>query len=209
MSAGSGKRGGELYAEAAKNGFSKNDVDQLMKFSKIMSSKIMKKFLLDSVDEAAGANGLAAYERAKDVPAEKTELYATWKRLRANIGKIKVEEFVGYQEMSFEEGSDKYTLRMQLSIVPKNYALEIRLPERMVREFFTHLDNLIRVAMQYYHVEAEKIIKDLAAMFPDDDISSLGINKQNRTLCLSEAGNVRIGVLCFFIGADGKPLTIS
>lgn len=198
----------ELYAAAAKGGFSKNDVDQLIHFSKIMSSKIMKKFLIDSVEEAGRLHGLAEYPRAKDVPAEKTELYSIWKRLKSNINKIKVEEFVGYQEMSFEEGSDKYTLRMQLSIVPKDYSLEIRLPEKMVKEFFTHMDNLIRVAMQYYHVEAEKLIGDMARMFPNDDISSLGINKQNRTLCLSEAGSVRIGVLCFFVGQDGKPLTL-
>ena len=101
---------------------------------------------------------------------------------------------------------DKYRLRMQLSIVPKDYAIEVRIDEKYIKAFFTHMDKLIQIAMQYYHVEAGNLIKDLAIMFPDDNIASLGINPKNRTLCLAEKGNVRIGVLCFYVDKEGKPL---
>jgi hypothetical protein len=197
----------ELYAAAKAKGFSKDNVDQLMNFSRTMASKVIKSYLLEAVDEAARLHEITEYERAKAVPAEKTEIYAVWKRLRSNISKIKAENFSGYQEMTFEADGVTYRLRMQLSIVPHNYELEIRLPEKIAPEFFKHLDNLTGIAMQYYHVEAKNIIKDLAIMFPDDDVSSLGLNKNNRTLCLAQNGIKRIGALCFFVDAQGKPLT--
>lgn len=197
-----------IYSEAAKHGFKQQDVDQLLKFSSIMSSKVMKNFLLESVDDAASTFGLNEYKRANEVPNEKSELYACWKRVRANINKIKADDFTGYQELPFAVDGENYIVRMQLSKVPSSYQLEIRLPENMIREFFTHMDNLIGVAMQYYHVVAEAIIADLSILFPNDDVSSLGINKNNRTLCLSETSKNRIGVLCFFVDKNGKPLEL-
>ncbi len=197
----------ELYAAAKEKGFNKETVDQLMNFSRVMASKVMKTYLLEAVDEAAKFHEIDTYERAKQVPPEKSEIYSVWKRLRSNILKIKAEPFTGYQEMIFDADGTKYTLRMELSIVPKDFELELRLPQDLGKTFFKHLDSLVGVAMQYYHVEAKPLISDLALMFPDDEVFSLGINKNNRTLCLSEKGSKRIGALCFFVDKNGKPIS--
>lgn len=48
----------KFYQEAAKNGFTQEDVDRLKKFSTIMASKITKMYLLEFIDQMAFSYGI-------------------------------------------------------------------------------------------------------------------------------------------------------
>lgn len=186
----------ERLKKAEQHGFSRNEAQQLLKFSKILASKTIKNYLIKFVQDSA------------ENIDKNSDKYFLYKKLINKLNKISAEDFSGYQETSFEDKNEAlHRLRYQLSIVPDNYEITIRAEERFIPSLLHYLDKFTDIAAMYYQqtVQENGIIKDLAEFFPNLDVSQLHMNKYTRTLYLDENYPHRIGVLCFYVDANGNP----
>ena len=206
----------KLYQEAEKHGFSKEQVDQLKNLASRLASKILKKFLIDFVEYKAQKMGLHELDRkeakkqAKKEGAEIFHIYSAYQKLKVKLAKVRADDFSGFQEMSFEDPntSKKHTLRYQLSIVKPDYEIELKCPTDISKLLLHYLDKFVDIALQYYAeiTRQDSIIVDLANFLPNDDVSKLQLNVNNRTMYLDPEYEKRIGVLCFYVDENGKPV---
>lgn len=201
----------ERLKSALAKGFSAEQAEQLLNFSKIMAGKVVKDFLIKFVTSSAPAN-------LKDKSDPKVALY---KRLLAKVNRIdcgrdpRGKEFSGYQEITFEDRDhNDHTMRFQLSIVPSDYNIELKVPpianpEPLIKNLFSSMDKFCDMAIQYYDmaVRVDGLLADLSEFFPNIDVGKFQINKNTRSLYFDEEYSDRIGILIFYVDGDGKPLT--
>lgn len=205
----------ELYKKAKEAGFERKDVDALKNFSKIMASKIVKKYLIDYVEATAKAEGLLEDNKLHGKERKNMkERYRLYKKIIGKLDRIPACDYSGYQEITLTdyEGND-HRLRFQLSIVSKDHEIEFGVPampkkEEAVKTLFHYMDRFIDVAIQYYnHIASQSmLIKDLAEFFGNVDVGRFQINKNTRHLYFEEEYDQRVGILVFYVDENGKPL---
>lgn len=198
--------------KAEEAGFSRKDAQALLNFSNIMSGRIIKKYLVDWVEETAKEEGLNTVTKNKG--GERLKLY---KKLLAKLQKINVPDFTGYQELKFDDVNGReHTLRIQGSMVSKDYECELDVPqmgdipkqEEFVRAVFSNMDRLVDMICQNYVrvVSQSGIVRELGQFFPETDVNMLRVNVNNRSMFLDEERNDRIGILTFYVDSEGRPL---
>lgn len=205
------ERKNELYEKAKQKGMSQQEVDALLDFSHIMASKIVKKFLIEFVEWKAKQNGVLVMDKkeAKKAGGKTREQYEAFKKLISKLYKLKSNDFVGYATYGFDDAEgNPHMIHQQLSIVPKDYEICITIEGNYMQTIISYLDKFADIAKQFYleTVRRDGILGDLATLCDDIDVSNLKINKYNRTLYLDEDYHNRIGILCFYVDKDGKPI---
>lgn len=205
------QRKNELYEKAKQKGMSQQEVDALLNFSYIMASKIVKKFLIEFVEWKAKQDGLLAMDKkeAKKAGGRTRERYEAFKKLISKLYKIKANDFVGYATYGFNDAEgNEHTIHQQLSIVPKDYEIFITIEGNYMGTIIGYLDKFVDISKQYYLeiVRRDGILSDLAILCDDVDVSSLKVNQYNRTMYLDEEYDNRIGILCFYVDKEGKPI---
>lgn len=206
----------DLMRKAEEHGFSRDDAKQLLNFSKVMASQTVKRFLQSYIKDAAIAEGLINEAGEDLVSKSKGGLrLKTYKKIMGKLSRVDVCDFTGYQQITFTDADGvDHTLRYQLSIVPNDYEIELRIPrlaatksDPIMKGLFGYLDRMIDIARQYYGqiVTQSRLVTDIAEFFPDIDVGQLQMNTNNRTLYLDEDYARRIGVLWFYVDSEGNP----
>ncbi len=214
----------KFYEEAQKHGFSRQEVDNLKNFSTIMASSPTKKYLLDFVNFMAEKHGIKKLTK-KDIKKialsddvnhkNLVKFYDLHQRLLSKIGRSKCCNYTGFGEMSFEHLIDeatnrrqKYCLRYQLSIVPRDYKIVVECPVELIKTMMSNIDKYVDIETNFYkeYIASNGLLEDLAAFAPDIDISALKLDEKNRTMFLAEDMPEKIGILCFYVDEKGKPI---
>jgi hypothetical protein len=117
--------------------------------------------------------------------------------------------YSGYLQCSFDE--IPHLLNISLSIVDKDYKTNIDIPsESYADDLFDKYNFLKGIAIAYWRqfcgANAE-LLEDIRAYRPDVDFGELVIDKSNpTTLYLDPNSEKRIGIFCYYVGPDGRPL---
>jgi len=206
---------------AVKNGFSEKEAEALVDFVRIMTSKVVKEYVMCVLKETSELENL---ENEKEFDGTETEdkkitksqlkdRVRLYKKVLGKVSRLEVNEFIGYQEMKFMDADNKneYRLRLQLAVVDKEHEMILHIPpvtnhEKMVRQIFTFIDRFIPMTIQYYQLATtqSKIITDLANFYPSTDMSILKVNPHNRTMYFDENAAKRIGIVAYFVDSEGK-----
>lgn len=198
------------------NQLSPEEVDKAVEMVNCLASKITISYLLQLIDYYCKHNEHDHSLKMRVV-----------KKLKA----IPVKEFIGFQEITFKideiKKSEEYSsfednlkqdihklftntkLRFQLSIVPKDYETQLKLPpiKELINSVFFRIDYTAKTALGYYHkvIADESVMQDLGELLGSLDCATLKINTSNRSMYLDETFDKRIGVLCYFVDDKGNP----
>lgn len=205
----------ELYEKAEAAGFSKKEVDALKDFAKIMASKIVKKYLIEYVENTARSEGLLSDSDLHGEERKKMKTrYKLYKKIIGKLNRVSATEYSGYQQLTITDANNNdHTLRYQLSIVEKDYEIQLTVPpmnekEKVIKNMFHYMDRFIDIAIQYYNhiVSQSRLINDLAEFFGDVDVGRFQLNPNTRHLYFDEDYEKRIGILMFYVDDSGNPV---
>lgn len=208
---------------AIKNGFSEKEAVALVDFVRIMTSRVVKEYIIYILEETSKKENLDCDEQSFDdtqdrklTKAQMKDRTRLYKKVLGKVSRLEVSDFTGYQEMKFMDIDNKneYRLRLQLAVVDAEHEMVLHIPpvanhEKMVRQIFTFIDRFIPMTIQYYQLATmqSKIINDLANFYSEMDMSLPKINKNNRTMYFDPTSSKRIGIVAYFVDNDGKRIS--
>lgn len=112
-------------------------------------------------------------------------------------------------QLGFKE--TEYKLNMCLSVVPKDHKIEIDIPSDAYRgDIFDHIRTLLNFAVVYWKqfaIEQSALISDIVDALPDVDLADLKQDAQSScNLFWCPNAPLRVGVFCYYVDKDGRPL---
>jgi hypothetical protein len=199
---------------AQEKGFSKAEIDKLRDVTKIMCGKVLKGYLADLIQYEARKLEFNKIDKKKEKKEESLlwRKYSEYKELIKLINAIDAPNYSGSMDLTFfdEENNNMHIMKIQLSKVKLNYETEIRAPPAVRQELLNQMEKLTEMMMQYYEaiVITNGILPKLSQLFPDDDMSSLSVNKNKLTTCLNESYEYGMGILPYYVDEKGNPIVL-
>jgi hypothetical protein len=208
MATGSDSRE-HMLALAEQNGFSRQDASALLNFTKIMTSKVLKEFLIKFITEFDNS------QVSNDQTNKQTKVrQALQKKILGKLQRLPSEKFTGYQELGMVDvHGTEYKIRIQIGMVSRDNEITLRIPDvsqrnTMIRGIFSCIDKFVDMTKQsYVQMTAQsQLHTDIAGYLSHLDISELKVNVNNRTMYLDENFPMRVGILCYYVDEKGDPI---
>lgn len=178
--------------EKAKEKFTEEEIDNYINIGKKMASKSVLSALKELIMEGP-AKGFDAGQAAK---------------ICKQIDALMLYKDCAYLKIEFKETTMQ--LIVCLCLVDRDHKTEVDIPSTdYVNDLFNHYDRLKQTAIAYWHTfmeENPKLLKKIINYRSDVDFSKLVVDSTNNTtLYWDEKCEHRVGIFCYYIGADGKP----
>ncbi len=183
----------QLKKWAKERGLGEKDreaIQRTLETAKIMVSKPLIAYLLE----------LTEYKIAYDDGLDRAKA----RRLIKALNKLPVSPHTGYIDISFKD--DEHVLRMQLTITNRNHEIMIK-DTPYIKNIYVQLDKMVNMVLTYYQAlmrdhEMASLVKEVFG----DEATLLTLNKLDTTMYLYDAFDRRLGLLCFYVDKEGKPV---
>jgi len=204
-------------------------LEALKELTEKLCSKYVKRYLLELVDYQAKklnliVDDLKSLEKSSELETtadhpkltpEQRQLARTYRAIVKKIKKIPADDFAGYQELTLANNEtfndDMPTaIRFQLSIVKADHSFDFKVEEKLIKPLLAHLDKFVQLVCSYYLVILKKfnLAENLAELFPGEDMTKLSVHKFTRTMHLVDAFDSRLGIIAFYVDAQGNKLEL-
>lgn len=181
---------------AKKDGFSSDEVDAIINHAKILTSKIIRDYLLE-----------IAKEELEDKDKKKLKM------LTKSIMKIDVTPHIGCEKIQMK-GYENFTLVIQVGVADKRvHKFDICYPSKeALTAIFYRIGKFMEMVNAYYKqmMGNNKATYEMLCNFMSDiDFSELRINTNTWTLAFAEKSIMRIVPVIYYTDKNGHPIDLS
>ena len=184
----------ELKQQAKEKGFSEEAVEQSLQLQYKMVSAILNDYLSYFADTVLSTQ----VTTCNDANIKKL--------IQDELNKIDKSSFIGFIELEFKDAKEM-KLRMQLSLVPKDYIVDIPIPPGTAGVVTSNINRLLELVNAYYQSikTYHNTLYNTMRSSIEQDISGFYLDKDGGTVGLDLETDKRIGVLCYYVDKEGRP----
>lgn len=166
------------------------EVRRVLEMGKIMTSKPIIKYLQEAVE----------YKLKYDEGVSHPQCKKILKMLR----RLPTSQHTGYVQIPIP--GDSVSLRIQVTITDRKHEIHLR-NDRYLTPSLAEIDKMVDMTLSYYQTMMQDgALSDAIRHVFGDDAVRLTLNKIDRTMFIYEPFEKRLGVLCFYVDSEDRPV---
>jgi len=166
------------------------EVRRVLEMGKIMTSKPIVTYIQEAVE----------YKLKYDEGVSHPQCKKILKMLR----RMPTSDHTGYIQIPIP--GDNVELRIQVTITDRNHVIHLR-NDRYLTPSLSEIDKMVDMTLGYYQtLMQDAALADAMRNVFGDDAPRLTLNKMDRTMFVYEPFDKRIGILCFYVDSEGRPV---